>query len=190
MGAIEESIKFYSASGAYKWAVEAAERPGVISSTQVVIRSMKEQMGSTALTRDDIEETALSVLAVVKRIEPPVARMAFKAALGPPEETLDAELTSQLARTVWTDEQRRPYSTCSRLARITLLRSRAEEQHAQAIPRAWYAHALKIRRQSLGTWDPVINELEALMDDWVAQGKMKAKQLLDQAGLIHARDED
>ena len=180
-------LRFYSASGAVKWAVEAAQRPGVVSSTQVVIRGLAEQVGDRSLTRDDILDTALSILARVNRIEPETPRLAFKSVLSPGEEERDQFVVSSLAATC-RDEFGGDYSRYARLAHVALLQRRADEQLAETVPRAWFAHALGIRRQSLQAWEPVIKRMEQLIDEWVGQAKRQAKLLLDDAGLL--RDQD
>lgn len=178
-----KALTFDSASGAYRWAVEAAERPGVMSSTEVVIRGLKEQQGDASnLSKDEIRETALSILARVRRVEPAHARLAFQVALGPPTGDRDEQFADLLARQA-ADMTGKEHTQLMRVAHVAILGARALEQHGQIIPQAWYAHALGVRRQSLDSWKPAISEIQDTLEAWISQGKRKAKQELDEAGL-------
>lgn len=180
------ALQFGSVGQAYMWALEAAQRPGVRSPTQMAIESMKENPRRGTLTRDDITDTALSILMATNRIQPVTARMTFRSVFGEPDNLIDSIIAARVATSI---QSGKPFAQVFRIAFLALVRLRFLEQRGERMPDAWYAHGLGIQRQSLASWRPIIEQAQAKLSEWLIQGKIKAREKLDRIGAMYGYDQ-
>lgn len=181
----DNTLTFREPGMAFMWADEFASRPDAKSPTQLLIRALKETPRSPwAISPEDLMDQALTILQAISRLDPWVAKAAFKSVWGLAEEERDAELASRIAQHCH-DRTGKEYSRCARLAHITIMATRLRNQYGQRVPITWYARAIGIRRQSLKKgWLNVIQLSEAQLAEWTAQGYRQAWVQLGECGAI------
>lgn len=176
-------LKFYGAAQAYQWALEAASRPGLKSPSKLAMESLVENPRAGEFEREDILDTAYTVLATVKSIDPPAARLAWRVAFTHEREH-DAQMQSTLAATILERFPNAGYSRCSRVAAAAVLTLRSDQLHGANTTMAFYAAALGMARQSANHWRVMIEATEYQLYEWFRQGKRQARTLLEEAGVV------
>lgn len=175
------ALSFRSADHAYQWAEEQSTRTKAKGFYNVMVG------GSGAVSWDEIQECASTILVALTELEDDQGREAFRAKYavypGPGTETLLYFVTDLIGKHL--AARGRGRDQLEGIAQVAVMRQREAGQGRRVSPRAAYARRLGVKRQSLDTpgLRQLIRTAEDAMSEWVKRGERDFADVLRMKGI-------
>jgi len=177
-------VRFPNAEAAVAWADEVLSKPGTVDHIGKLTKT-----GGGNLSFEDVKAYALTVSAVIARINPFTAGYVFRCVYGDFLLTNKDAMIMDVARLIAENKAAKFVAThkLRALAAVVIVAKAEEANTSGKYPRARIAEAIGIKRQSSydKPWSILIPEATKIVEGLIESAKAQIEGELEQKGMIY-----